>query len=336
MSGDAFADDLGEYTPIVPVVLAAAGVAQANTAVSLIEEHGPEIVKLAPGFGAANGVVASPAFANADAERRRIQRATADFLLALSSEVGLVICLNDLQWAPRGSIDVLTTLLDRLPAFPAARLAIIGSYRSDGLAGAPLEGVLRSSNAARPHRHVALAPFDAGATETVVVSMLGSNVAPDLVRYLHATSGGFPFLLEQALRNLAAAGELAVRDGAVGLMARLEVPLGPVSSDAAVLEGLARLDQKSRALLDVLAACGRPVAPEIVARAAETTPEQVVTRLRFLEEQQLVVLLAGHDSKYGLANDSIREAVSASWDPGVESGSARPPRRGVYRDASSG
>ncbi len=309
LSGDAFADDLAEYTPIVPVMLAAAGVAHANAAAPLIDEHGPEIVKLAPGFGAAQSVVSSPALVNALAERRRILRAAADFLLALSSRVGLVVCFHDLQWASRSSIDVLTMVLDRMAEFPAARLAILGSYRSDGVAGTPLEGFLRVSRTTRPHRAVVLAPLDAFETESVIVSMLGTEASPDLVRSLYVASGGAPFLLEQAVRNAVLSDELVSRGGT---LYRCEPSSRSSETGGAVLSGLARLDPTDRTLVDLLAACGRPVAPEILRRAAVMSYDDVVSRLRFLEEQQLVVLLAGKDSRYGLANDSIREAVSAA------------------------
>lgn len=313
LGGDCFADDLAEHTAITAVMLGAAGLAIANDALDLIQEHGPEIVKLAPGFGAANGVVASPALENARAERRRILRASADFLLGLSARVGFVVSFNDLQWAPRGSIDVLLTLLERSQAFPEARLPLLGTYRAEGVAGTPLEALLRACEAGAGCEYISLVPLEAGEAAAIVESMLGPGVPAGLLHDLHAATGGEPFLLEQAVRNLVAAGGFAPRDGAAARPAGSEHgPSAPIAADAAVLQGVARLDALDRRLVELLAACGRPVPASVLAAAAAIPLAAAQSRLRSLEERQLVVLLAGKDSKHGLAHDRIREAVYAA------------------------
>lgn len=317
LSGAAFADDMADYTPIVPVMLSAASVAHANGAADLLATYGPDVVKLAPGFGGP-GVGASTAFANAHAERQRILRAAADFLLALSCRIGLVVCIDDLHWASRGMTDFLSMMLERLPAHPDARLAILGSYRSDGIAGTPFEVFLYQRHGVDASTDLPLPLIDTAETGALAASMLGSTLSGDLVRHLHTVSSGIPFLVEQAVRNAVAAGALAVRGGSLHLAETHGVAFGAMTPRSAVLAGLSRLDAIDTNLIDLMAASGRPIATAILARAAERSPEVVAGRLRSLEERQLVVLLPGEDAKYGLASDSIREAVVAARDPAAK------------------
>ncbi|HKB13419.1 MAG TPA: protein kinase [Vicinamibacterales bacterium] len=313
LTGDSFADDLAEYRAIAAIVLAAARLAEANGWTDLVALHGPEVVKMAPGFGGST-MRASTAFANAHAERRRLVRAAADFLLELSTRIGLVLYFGDLHWASRGTIDVLATLVARLAVHERARVAIVGTYRSDGVSGTPLEALLFQRGIAAAAVDLPIPLLELTDTEALAVSMLGCAVAPELVHQLYAASNGTPFLLEHAVRSVVAARGLVARDGVLHLDAAHAVAFGAMTARGAVVNNLSRLDATDMRLVQLLAACGRPIATTTLARAATLDAAAVTERLHSLEERQLAVMLPGDQSTCGLSSDSIREAVLSSCD----------------------
>ena len=85
-------------------------------------------------------------------ERYRMWESVCDFLLEIAeaSERGLLLVLDDLQWADRSSLSLLQHLARRAPG---GRLLIVGVYRRvEMAAGHPLAELLKAlSDAARQH-----------------------------------------------------------------------------------------------------------------------------------------------------------------------------------------
>ncbi|MEO8586183.1 MAG: serine/threonine-protein kinase, partial [Acidobacteriota bacterium] len=96
---DCFERDLTESGPMANLVLQAARLAASVGAQSLLNAHAPEMVKLVPSLALDPGVAPTPTLDNADAERRRVIEAIAEFLVGLGRFVPYVAYVNDLQWA---------------------------------------------------------------------------------------------------------------------------------------------------------------------------------------------------------------------------------------------
>src|SRR5262249_62286901 len=117
----------------------------------------------------------------------------------------------------RGPMRVLATLVARLAVHGRARVAIVGTYRSDGVSGTPLEALLFQRGIAAAAVDLPIPLLELTDTEALAVSMLGCAVAPELVHQLYSASNGTPFLLEHAVRSVVAARGLVARDGVLHL-----------------------------------------------------------------------------------------------------------------------
>ncbi|MBX7184111.1 MAG: protein kinase [Vicinamibacteria bacterium] len=318
LEADCFERDLSESGPMANLVLQAAGLARSVEGHALLARYGPEMVKLVPSLALEPGVTPTPPLENADAERRRMIEAVAEFLTGLGRLTPYVAYVNDLQWAREGTIDLMGALLRlRSEKDASSGLCFLGSYRSDDLGDRPLSRLLASSTARASIGTVELTPLDNTQVSDLLQSMLGLNELPEgLAEGVAGASGGLPFFVEEILRDLLEEGRLALLrgDGASGARA-----VAGLRFDAAAsfLKRAARVSREERLVLDVLAVCGRPAEPAVISRVTGLSAPAVQEALQVLTERQMVVAVAGARERHNLAHDRMREALYASL-PGDE------------------
>jgi tetratricopeptide (TPR) repeat protein len=167
----------------------------------------------------------------------------------------LIISIDDLQWTDADSITVLDELL-RPPGVPG--LFILCS-RSESLADNPrlrslvarIGGVVTT---------IALEPMSGDESCALIQAIVPprADLDPDSTSAVAEEAGGNPFLIEQLARHAAAGHVLAGRR--------------PTLADA-FDEQLRRLPADSRRFLEMVAVCGRPVSPAILAEASSLAGE---------------------------------------------------------------
>lgn len=329
LQGDAYDQDVGEYTALAPVLLAASHLAHAHNAQALIDQYGPDIIKIAPGFGLPTVCQPSAAFSHGEAERERLISQAAAFLVALAQRRELALYLNDLQWAGAGTVEVLRRILQQLRVLRDARLALVISYRSDQIQAQPIARLLSELPAAELEQ-VRLQGLSGQEVGAVMSSMLLAAVPSEIASQMQQSTGGMPFLVEESTRWLFRQGALAVHGGVCvvktqsgQLDLQLEVGKGIVAR--AALQG----DEPLRCL-KLLAVCARPIELEQLRHAmndesksppaARAVPRDVTSVLASLEAEQLVVPVAGSQPRYALSHDRIRESLfdSLSADERLE------------------
>lgn len=328
LQGDAYDQDVGEYTALAPILLAASHLTHAQEAVDLIYQHGSELVKIVPEFGLPLVCKPSPAFSNGAAERERLITEAAAFLVELAQRRPLAIYLNDLQWAGEGTIQVLREILKRLRAQPASRLALLISYRSDEVQGRPIEPLLSELPPAAVET-VGLQGFSAEQVGAVMSSMMLSTVSLDVARAMQQATAGVPFLIEESTRWLVHQGTLTVKNGACSVNTQsgeleLHVEIGKGILARAALQG-----PQALYCLKLLSVCARPIELEHLRHAmgnrnapAQDGPEPPADLERVLgplEAEQFVVAVAGNRPRYALAHDRIRESIFESLSPDEQS-----------------
>ena len=320
LEADCFERDLSESGPMANLVLQAAGLARSVEGHALLSRYGPEMVKLVPSLTLEAGVTPTPPLENADAERRRMIDAVAEFLVGLGRLTPYVAYVNDLQWAREGTTDLIAALLRLRSDAEADRgLCLLGSFRIDDVGDRPLTRLL-ASPALRPVlKVVELTPLEDLYVAELLKSMLGLTELPEgLASRVAEASGGLPFFVEEILRDLLEEGQLALLRGE-GVPGSSDALGLRFDAAASFLRRTARVSRDERSVLDVLAVCGRPAEPAILRRVTGLTLMAVQEALHVLTEKQMVVAVAGARERYNLAHDRMREALYASLSDDVRS-----------------
>jgi serine/threonine protein kinase len=196
--------------------------------------------------------------------RRRGFAALKSLLALLVAHRPVVLVVDDVQWGDRDSVALLAELLAS-PEPPG--ILFVATYRSEE-AGHPVVTALRHAVAvALPSsavREVEIGPLSEGDCYALA-RMLGhhlaaSGVAQKTARALDAIARGAareaqgsPFFAGEMMRYLATAGADA----------------RGMTLDGVIAARYRQLDAQARALLDVVALAGRPVAQVVALRAAE-------------------------------------------------------------------
>lgn len=316
---DCFERDLSESGPMASLVLQAVSLARSAEAGDLLTKHGPEMVKLVPALALDAELLPTPPLENADAERRRMREATAQFFISLGTRIPYVLYVNDLQWARDSTIDILATILRARAqaAGPRSALALLGSYRSDAVADRPVMRLVAQGKSSPAVRTRELLPLEEEEVGELLRSMLGPTLLPPgLAPRVALDSGGLPFFVEEILRDLLEQGKLRLLDGAwtgaPGVGEELHI-----DAAASFLRRAARVPAEERRVLDLLAVCGRPADPQVLAKVTGLGAPEIREALRVLIDKQMVIPIAGDRELYNLAHDRMREALYGGLAPGT-------------------
>ena len=299
---DCFERDLTESGPMANLVLQAARLAASVGAQALLNAHAPEMVKLVPSLALDHGVAPTPPLDNADAERRRVIEAIAEFLVGLGRFVPYAAYVNDLQWARDGTVDVLSSLLAiRSGGGAGSRFCLLGSYRIDDVVSRPLARLMEPRPGRPAPRVVELEALREDDVAGLLRSMLGLADLPEgLAARVTESSEGLPFFVEEILRDLLEEGRLAAAAG------------GGIDAAASFLKRAARVSVDERSVLDILAVSGRPVDSDVLVDVSALAPQTAREAIQILGEKQMVVAIPGEKERYNLAHDRMREALYSS------------------------
>ncbi len=178
-----------------------------------------------------------------------------------------VLCLEDLHWADRASLQLLCQLAHQSAS---SSLLIVGTYRPevrDAANDINLEQVVWEFCRYPHFERLRLERLSLVQTRVVLYSCFApSAFGEDLVEWLHRQSGGVPLFIAQHLEHLRREGIL-YQDRGVWVNRPLAGVEGPVSMRAALQEQLRGLSPAQRAILGCAALQGECFAGEPLARA---------------------------------------------------------------------
>jgi len=178
---------------------------------------------------------------------------------------GLVLFLDDLQWADEASLDLLAALADAADGLP---VALAGCYRSDEL---PRGHRLRAVRALlrRNHRlaEIELGPLGDDDVKKMLAGLWGTVPQPALAAMVASRADGLPFAVAELALALRDSGRLAYRDGTVTLAGPDAAPV-PEGIREAVLLRASRLAEDERGLLEAAAVAGAEFDVDAVVAAA--------------------------------------------------------------------
>jgi ATP/maltotriose-dependent transcriptional regulator MalT len=288
--------DLGSgdlpYAPVVDALRALVRAIGADAVRELVGPAYPALARLAPFLGD----LRDPALPDKTG-RSQLFEGILRLLDQLGSAAPVVLVIEDLHWADRSTLDLLSFLVRTLSA---ERLLILASYRSTDLwPGHPLRPVIAELGRTRRVERVELAPFDIDELRDFATALLGSAPSRRQVDHLFELSDGNAFFVEE----LVAAG--ALDDPPPGPSDQPTVP--QLLRDVVI----ARMDALSEAAHDVLrtaATAGRYVSHRLLAAACELSGPALLAALRECVDHHVLASDPGADA-YAFRHALAREAV---------------------------
>jgi DNA-binding CsgD family transcriptional regulator len=206
-----------------------------------------------------------------DIDPRAVAAAFVTVIGRLAAEDPVLIAIDDLQWVDTSSANVILYGARRLPAGSALVCTTRTEEAAPRLQLPSPDGV----------RRIRLQPFTVGELHQVLLLRLGRSVARPTLLRIHEIAGGNPFFALELAREL----------GAEGRASELSLP----SSLTDLVESrIARVG--ARDVLLAMASLPDPTVP-VVARATDSTPDQVVQSLGEAESQAVVVI-DGHQLRF--------------------------------------
>jgi len=182
---------------------------------------------------------------------------------------GLILFLDDLQWADEASLDLLAALADAADGLP---VALVGCYRSDELPrGHRLRAVRALLRRNRRLAEIELGPLGDDDVKTMLAGLWGTVPQPGLAALVASRADGLPFAVEELALALRDSGRLAYRDGTVSLagpLAGADAAPVPEGIREAVLLRASRLADDERLLLETAAVAGTEFDVDTVVAAA--------------------------------------------------------------------
>jgi DNA-binding NarL/FixJ family response regulator len=259
----------------------------------------PEVAVPAPSPWPASAIGASAA---STWDRYHLWESVSDFLLAVArgdGECGLLLTLDDLQWADPDSLGLLLFLARRLQDVP---LLIAGSYRAqDAGPDSRLADLLLSLRRDGLVERLALAPLSVEECAMLMAALAGTSPASSSVETIYRVTGGNPFFMEEAVLHLLGTGCDLADPAAVAAAWTL-----PEGVRHMIGRRLARLRSDTQRLLQAGAVLGEGFNFELL---GELTDLEAMPLMTALEEALTAGVLREEPGGYYFGHALIRETL---------------------------
>lgn len=240
--------------------------------------------------------------------RRRAFRALSELFGRLAEHTRVVLFIDDLQW---GDADSAAMLLDLMKPPESPPIMLIACYRAEEEAQSTVirDMIYKSRAEGGDVRVLTVGALSAEEARDLAFTLLHQSEieSPERAAEIAEESQGNPFFIDALVRH-------QKREPRAN-----STPAEPISLDRVMQKRLARLSRPSRRALELIAAAGRPIDPELVLRAAALSAEDGASVMSTLKATNLVRALAGSGATELVEtyHDRIREAVLAQITPEV-------------------
>jgi ABC-type transport system substrate-binding protein/class 3 adenylate cyclase len=224
---------------------------------------------------------------------------------SLARERALCLVFDDIQWSDESTLALLEELL---PAVDQASVSFLLVHRSD-----PDHPAWQLVDRARRRfrrrfLELELEPLAEADVRELGEAAADGSLADDLAQLLAEQTGGNPYFVSEAIRDLRERGALEQRNGALALVGDASIP---AAIQEALQARLDRLDPEARELLTTAAVVGRsfglPLLERLLPRA------RLVPTLSELQWLQLVVEeRGGATPEYRFRHGLVQEAAYAT------------------------
>lgn len=211
------------------------------------------IARLAPAVRERLSDIPEPAPLQPDEERFRLLDAVAQFLYRVSAREPVLLVLDDLHWADRGSITMLRHVARGLPS---NRLLIVGAYRDVELDRQhPLADALSALRREVEYERILLKGLEPQEVGRLLTTIAEQEVDPALVQAISEETDGNPFFIREVLAHLVEEGKLYREGGQWRSSATSIADLGiPEGVRQVIGRRLSRLTREANKLMSAASA----------------------------------------------------------------------------------
>jgi len=236
---------------------------------------GGELARLLPDLPARVGGLPAPIAADPDTERHRLHTAVTDLLAGAGRRQPLLLVIEDGHWADTPTLLLLRHLAR---ASTDARVLVLATFRdTEADVPAELADALADLRRVEDVARLRLSGLTEADVDDFVRAESGGAAAAEsgLAHAISDLTGGNAFLLCELWRTLVDTDALTVRDGALGLTRPLSEIATPHSVREVAGQRLARLDAKTRDLVELAAVVGPEFELDVLRRAAPAELERL-------------------------------------------------------------
>ena len=248
-----------------------------------------------------------------DEERFRLFDAVSQFLIATSKRAPVLLVLDDLHWADKGTI----ALLRHVARFaPRHRLLLLGAYRDVELDRQhPLADALAALRREVEYERIVLKGLDEGEVGTLLSTMADQDVNPALIQAISAETDGNPFFIREVLIHLVEEGKLYREGGQWKRRTQSIADLGiPEGVRQVITRRLSRLSADANRLLAAASAFNGGFHFDVVTQVAGL---QEMTALDAVDQALAAQLLrsAAEADTYDFTHALIRHTLYGEMNP---------------------
>ena len=300
------------YLPFIEALRTWVHAASDDDIRAAVGTSGGELARLAPELAARIGPFPDSPELSAPEQRLRLFDGVARCLFRLAESDGLLLFIDDLQWADQASISLLHYLV-RLVA--RERVLLLGCYRDTELDRArPLAEALDDWNRQRAAVRIHLSRLDASGTAAMLAVLLGDeNLSTDFCTEIHRETEGNPFFIEEVVKTLVNDRQIECRDGRWCRHdegSRLVLPQGV---KAAIGRRLDHVSETATEVLRTAAILGKHFQFSQLAAVTDLAEEALLDALDEAVNAQLLETTDGETIIF--THDKIREVLSRELNP---------------------
>ncbi len=276
-----------------------------------VGDAGTEISRLAPELAGRIGPFPDGPALSAAEQRLRLFDGVARCFFKLAQRAGLLLFLDDLQWADQASLGLLHYLVRLIGR---ERVLILGCYRETDLDRShPLAEALDTWNRERVASRVQLRRLDAAATSAMLKVLLGqSEVTEELAADIHRETEGNPFFIEEIVKTLIDEGQIVCEVGGWCRRDTAELVL-PQGVKAAIGRRLDHLSEPTTEVLRTAAILGKSFQFAELAAVADRSEDELLDAVDEAVAAQLLETGAGESVAF--THDKIREVLYHELNP---------------------
>jgi PAS domain S-box-containing protein len=238
----------------------------------------------------------------------------ADDLRAVAVDQPVVLVVEDMQWADRGTVDLFEYLVEEVGQWGHPVL-FLGTYRtSDVDQTHPVLEIVDETATAGRGTVIELDPFDHDEVESLLAYMLDAEDVPaSFVDAVHDHTGGTPLFVNELGRHLAET--LGPVESGAALPDGLDRVSVPETVESAVTERLGALPDDVWPVLRLAAVIGREFSFDVLRAASDRSVESLIDCSNTLVRRQIWTTSAdGIEFIHGVLREQTLDTISEDRD----------------------